>query len=317
MCRLLVYVGPQNPILMSNLLILPPRSIIHQSYACELREKSPSSALNGDGFGVGWYANSSISPCIFTSISPAWNNRNLHRLSSQITSPLFFAHIRAASPGSPTNESNCHPFQFEQFMWMHNGMIADFHLIKKNIIHFLSDDIFNLIQGTTDSEYAFVLFLQVLFTKLGLKFQPTDNKIIPSSNIQIQNCEPMILKDAMDKTIRLLNQWIRESGTKNSSMMNFCVTDGSTVVSSRYTNFHDGTIASLFFSSGTNFQRNPAKPESFMMAQSDRRQRCHIIASEPLTADTDDWVEVPRNHIVVVTPLSNLLLFPIDDIIIK
>ena len=174
---------------------------------------------------------------------------------------------------------------------MHNGMIADFHLIKKKIIGYLSDDIFNLIQGTTDSEYSFVLFLQVLFSSVGVKFQPTSDKIIPSATTQIRNCSPMVLKDAMKKTIELLNQWIRESGTKNSSMMNFCITDGSTVAS-RYTNFHDGTIASLFFSSGTNFQRNPTDPGSFMMAQADRRQMCHIVCSEPLTADTDDWVEV-------------------------
>merc|ERR1712137_814241 len=121
---------------MSNLLIHPPRSIIHQSYASTLREKGPGSSMNGDGFGVGWYSYDHPTPCIFTSISPAWNNRNLHRLSHKITSPLFFAHIRAATHGSPTNESNCHPFQYKQYMWMHNGAIADFHLIKKKIIGF-------------------------------------------------------------------------------------------------------------------------------------------------------------------------------------
>jgi len=331
MCRLLVYVGLNNPILMSNLLILPPRSIIHQSFACELREKSPSSALNGDGFGVGWYSEGNISPCIFTSISPAWNNRNLHRLSNQITSPLFFAHIRAASPGSPTNESNCHPFQFEQFMWMHNGVITDFHLVKKRVVGFLSDDIFNLVQGTTDSEYSFAVFLQILFNITGTKFTTTD-PMKPTTQPQIPNCSHTVLKDAMMKTISQLNQWIKEAGSKKSSMINFCITDGRSVVATRYTNFTNGTIASLFFSSGTKFQRNPLNPGTFMMAQSDRRQKCHIIASEPLTADTDDWVEVrfcvlvkcilkafffqvPRNHLIVVTPLSNLLLYPIEDII--
>ena len=39
------------------------------------------------------------------------NNENLGRLSCKITSPLVFAHVRAAYPGMPVSEQNCHPFQ--------------------------------------------------------------------------------------------------------------------------------------------------------------------------------------------------------------
>lgn len=37
-------------------------------------------------------------PCVFTSIKPAWNSTNLHRLADKIRSPLVFAHVRAAYP---------------------------------------------------------------------------------------------------------------------------------------------------------------------------------------------------------------------------
>ena len=50
-------------------------------------------------------------PCIFTSITPAWNNLNLERMARKVTSPLIFAHVRAAYPGMPVSEQNCHPFQ--------------------------------------------------------------------------------------------------------------------------------------------------------------------------------------------------------------
>lgn len=33
------------------------------------------------------------------------------RLACKITSPLVFAHVRAAYPGMPVSEQNCHPFQ--------------------------------------------------------------------------------------------------------------------------------------------------------------------------------------------------------------
>ena len=52
-------------------------------------------------------------PCTFTSITPAWNNDNLGRLACKITSPLVFAHVRAAYPGMPVSEQNCHPFQVD------------------------------------------------------------------------------------------------------------------------------------------------------------------------------------------------------------
>ncbi|EFJ51075.1 hypothetical protein VOLCADRAFT_116647, partial [Volvox carteri f. nagariensis] len=87
--------------------------------------------LNGDGFGIGWFSTDERrerdpTPCVFTSITPAWNNENLSRLACKIVSPLVFAHVRAAYPGMPVSEQNCHPFQFSRYMWMHNGVVAGF-----------------------------------------------------------------------------------------------------------------------------------------------------------------------------------------------
>lgn len=68
-------------------------------------------------------------PCVFTSILPAWNNLNLIRLTEKIRSELVFAHVRAASPGFPISETNCHPWSFGKFLWMHNGYIAQFQKV--------------------------------------------------------------------------------------------------------------------------------------------------------------------------------------------
>lgn len=72
--------------------------------------------FKGDGFGVGWYDSepsvqeqNAVTPCIFTSVTPAWNNVNLVRLAEKIRSPLIFAHVRASTSGS-VSESNCHPW---------------------------------------------------------------------------------------------------------------------------------------------------------------------------------------------------------------
>lgn len=86
--------------------------------------------VTGDGFGVGWYVEGDATPCVFTSVMPAWNNPNLLRLADKIKSNLVFAHVRAASANTPISESNCHPWAYLNYMWMHNGYIADFVKVR-------------------------------------------------------------------------------------------------------------------------------------------------------------------------------------------
>lgn len=62
----------------------PDRSIIKQSYDARERLQDPSlpnhlgfGNLNGDGFGIGWYAPDDLregdpTPCMYKSITPAW-----------------------------------------------------------------------------------------------------------------------------------------------------------------------------------------------------------------------------------------------------
>lgn len=102
MCRWLGYVG--SPIEPRELLYDPERSLIEQS-----RRHAPAMSVpNGDGFGLGWYGRREV-PAVFHSATPAWGDRNLHTLASEISSPLFLAHVRAAT-GTPVQETNCHPF---------------------------------------------------------------------------------------------------------------------------------------------------------------------------------------------------------------
>ena len=234
-------------------------------------------------------------------------------------------------------------------MWMHNGSIAEFNKIKRLLVNTLSDEIYALLQGTTDTEHCFLLFLQILFAlykEYNLEhsgdegaesphFTPTpgeddNNENTPSStenhsqfhfsNITVKSPNksatypPDLLRKAMEETIKKLNEFAEKMRVRTPSVVNFCVTDGQTVVVTRYTNFPDAFAASLFFSSGSSFERDgqATVPNVFRMIQTDKRQLCHIVSSEPLTDDPNDWIEVPKNHIVLITPQSNLLLFPIS-----
>ena len=119
MCRWLAYSG--SPVLLEELLYGPKHSLIVQSLHSQLGAEE----TNGDGFGIGWYGAQSA-PAVFHSTEPAWNDRNLRELAGHISSGVVFAHVRA-STGSPVQQTNCHPFRHGRWLWMHNGLIHDFH----------------------------------------------------------------------------------------------------------------------------------------------------------------------------------------------
>ncbi|CUA73868.1 hypothetical protein RSOLAG22IIIB_01389 [Rhizoctonia solani] len=302
MCRLLIYKGT-DAIELSHLLTRPCHSIINQAFDSRLRldRRRP---INGDGFGVGWYDEHELDdpeepsstqgePCIFNSVTPAWNNANLTRLAVKIKSPLVFAHVRATTAGSLSLD-NCHPWSYGKLMWMHNGGIADFHLIKRKLQASLSDELFAVPQGNTDSEWAFALFLSFL------------------PNPKAKSFTPNVLKKAMLSCIAQLNRWAKEAKITEPSLMNFCITDGKSVVATRYVSSRKDEAASLWFSSGTTFHEY-APGGHYRMTKSDKRENIFMIASEPLTFEKADWMEIPSNTIIVITPKMNILQIPIID----
>jgi len=273
MCRFLGYLGSE--ILLADLISNPANSLIRQSY----KSKERSEPLNGDGFGVGWYSPAiSNEACVFTSITPAWNNRNLLNLAQHIRSPCFFAHVRSASPGMVVSESNCHPFRQGRFMWMHNGTIEGFSSIKRRLRHSLTDEIYQTIEGTTDSEHAFAVFLNLLgrhTEKLG------------AAN----------LASGLVKTIRQLEEWANEAGIKKPSIYNFAVTDGENLVTVRYVSNPQIEPISLYFSNRGRYMYREGK---FEIVQSDSERSGIIIASERLTDDSTSWTRVAPNNVVIV-----------------
>eukprot|EP00474_Spongospora_subterranea_P009154 CRZ09612.1 hypothetical protein [Spongospora subterranea] len=311
MCRLLVYKGLNHqPVLLSNLITRPEHSIIKQAYQCRERQEGTHlpNALNADGFGIGWYTPKiDWTPCVFTSTLPAWNNRNLNRLCAKISSSLIFAHVRAAGQGSPITETNCHPFVAGRYMFMHNGHIAEFSKLKRKLVASLGDKAFQIIEGTTDSEHCFAVFLDELSRCTNVCGKVCDD--FSSS----QPVLPQHLLDAMKNTIRRLRELRIECGINEHSHLNFAVTDGECVAISRVIDDDSKTkkAASMYFSSGTTFKCNSTG--GFTMAQRDRREEVVIVASERLTSVAEDWMEVPQNSIMIITSKLNILTVSVDS----
>ncbi|WVF72236.1 hypothetical protein IAT40_007048 [Kwoniella sp. CBS 6097] len=233
-------------------------------------------------------------PCLFKSISPAWSNANLTRLAEKIRSSLVFAHVRASTMAGAPSEDNCHPWMFDKLMWMHNGEINEFRKIKRAVQQSLPEELFLYPSGYTDSEWAFMIFLSKLKDPHARSFTHVE------------------LRDAMMQTIQFINKLSKEAGITGPSLMNFVVTDGETVVATRYISSRTSEASSLFFSSGTSFDEYQ-EGGLYRMTKADKRENIIMISSEPLTFERSDWMEVKTNTMIVITPKMNLLQIPIID----
>lgn len=161
MCRLLGYLG--LPIQLDKILSQPEHSLIVQSY--EPREMQEA-ILNADGFGIGWYhSQQQTEPYLYKGTQPIWNDSNLSSLSRYIESGRILGYVRSATPGQVVTLSNCQPFQDQQLLFTHNGYIDKFRqTLHRPIRQRLQDEIYSKIEGTTDSEHLFALFLNELTT---------------------------------------------------------------------------------------------------------------------------------------------------------
>lgn len=161
MCRWVGYLG--SPIAPRELLHDPPRSLIEQS-----RRHAPNMEIpNGDGTGLGWYEHRA-EPALFRSITPAWGDENLLELATEIRTRLFLAHVRAGT-GTPVQQTNCHPFRYRNWLFVHNGHVAGYQRLRRDLLLAVRPDLFGNIAGSTDSELMFHLALT-----FGLTDDPID-----------------------------------------------------------------------------------------------------------------------------------------------
>ena len=271
MCRFTLYLGP--PVRLSTLLIEPSHSLIQQSFHAEER----SEPLNGDGFGVGWYApRVTPVPAVFRSVTPAWNNENLESLAQVVSSPCVLAHVRAATEGMVVNESNCHPFQWGEYLFMHNGFVGSFGAIRRRLLQTLSDDAFGIVRGSTDTEHLFALFVDELMKDGG--DPPGDG-----------------MAECLNRAVWRAIDLVREFGEGTPSFINAAVSDGDRAAVCRFTDSTVKPAESLYYNARMLYE--PAFPGQGR--RRNERSRAVVVSSERLT-DDDGWVEVPPNQMVGV-----------------
>ncbi|CAK7206958.1 glutamine amidotransferase subunit [Sporothrix eucalyptigena] len=311
MCRFLVYKG-SDEILLSKLILDPTHSILKQSFDARLRLDTRRGQNNADGFGIGFYTDPKLgqTPCLFRSTIPAWNCSNLERIASKTASRLVFAHVRAATDGT-LSEDNCHPFSHGSLMFMHNGGLGGWKHIKRRLTERLADKWYHVVNGGTDSEWAFALFLDTL-ERMGCN---------PSAQPE-KGFGPEILRKAMLRTIAIINEMIDQipestihaENVDTRSLLNFVLSDGHSVICTRYINSSTDQAASLYYSSGSQWEKRLAagNDKDYQMQRRDKGADVVLVASEPLTFERESWVNVPTNSILTIHG-QTVMVHPIVD----
>jgi glutamine amidotransferase len=283
MCRLLAYMG--SPIIIDKLLYQPKNSLINQS----INAKELEEPLNGDGFGIGWYAPEvNYDPITFVSVNPAWNNKNLRNLAPKIKTECLIAHIRAASVGD-VSESNCHPFQYKNLLMMHNGGVENFSRIKRQLRGPLTDEFYNWIKGQTDSEHIFAFLLSRINSKHGIT-------------------TPETVMEAFEYTFTYLKKLMAENGIKDAAYLNMVFTNGLFIVGTRYVSDPKEDALTLYHSINS---RYVCEDGVCRMLDPNEKDESVLLVSEKLTETKEDWKEIPKNNFIIIEDNLNVKFKPI------
>src|SRR5258707_9327681 len=202
MCRWIAYRGDTVP--LEQYVTAPAHSLVVQS----VRALESTASTNGDGFGLGWYGEHE-EPGLYREVRPAWSDENLRHLCRHIRSRLFFAHVRA-STGTSTTRPNCHPFAHGPWMFMHNGQVGDWSLIRRRVEALIPDELYKARIGTTDSEAVFLAILGA-----GAETDPVA---------------------ATMRTLGVLTDMVRASGTTEPLRFTSALSDGENLYAFRYSN---------------------------------------------------------------------------------
>lgn len=257
MCRWIAYIG--RPIFVDTLVTKPACSLVEQSMNSKFSFRPDGSilAMNGDGFGLGWYMHKEEAG-LFKTAEPAWANESINEICSQLQAHIFMAHIRAASTGA-IQRTNAHPFKYRNWLFQHNGYLSHFDQLRQDLQFAISPEYFSCLKGTTDSETLFLLALTY-----GLKNEP---------------------KVAFEKVVIHVRRLCEEKNVLFNLVMSCAISDGRSLYTIRYaTGEH---VHSQYYSTHADCMKEINESNAVVPINS------VVVVSEPLDQSMDHWKEMP------------------------
>jgi predicted glutamine amidotransferase len=168
-----------------------------------------------DAYGFGYYQGGSV--LLGHRPAGAAAPISLADLVGAIDSEALLAHARHATVGK-AREENTHPFRFRNWLFAHDGTVSGFGEVKPRLLASLPDFLRRAIAGDTDSEHAFMVFL---------------DQLRQEGRLDDPDLDPQTASRALARAVRQLEAWGRDAGEQRPSRLVFAATNGRLLVASR------------------------------------------------------------------------------------
>ncbi|HEY8209837.1 MAG TPA: class II glutamine amidotransferase [Myxococcaceae bacterium] len=233
---------------------------VHRSLVAEKNSLLQQSREHKDGWGIAYYG-ARPAPEVAHGLGPAHADPDFERVSGLVSSHAVLAHVRLKSVGEVAVR-NAHPFLHGRWAFAHNGTVRDFEKHREALERLIAPALMPRLQGETDSERCFLIFLTELDGRSGAG----------------------AVASALVRTMAAVSRVTDRADAEKPTSMNFMVTDGELLVASR-------CHRTLFFTEGRTGP-HPAPAEGATVEQL-------VIASEELSTESH-WHEVAEGELVGV-----------------
>lgn len=266
MCRFYGFRASQ-PTRVDCCLVGAPNSLLAQS------QRDLRGFEHADGWGIVAYQGGDV--WLRRRASAAHDGHHFRAAATQVEATTVLAHVRAATVGA-VGLDNTHPFVHGRFALVHNGTVPYFADIRPHLLDAMTPAQRGAIRGGTDSEHLLHLILS-------------------------NHARTASLLASLEEALRRVVAWCREIGQEPHLGLNVLLTDGITLVGSRWQrtlHFLEQTGAAACAVCGGRHVGAPA-PD----------YRALAIASEPMNGQP--WPEIPERSIFEITPDLHLRIEPL------
>lgn len=260
------------------------QSQVHRSLVSADNALVQQSDRHPDGWGVAYY--NAGAPHVIKSVATAMDDHLFQRVSGIVASETVLAHLRKATQGS-LSIINTHPFQYGQWVFVHNGNLAGFAEIREELIAQVPPVLRRFILGDSDSEVLFYLLLGFMARRHGLQ-----QVGYPLADVVAA------VRETVEAVVKLTGQpCLDDGGPPHETYLTFALTNGRTMVA------HQGG-KHLYWT--THKKRCPERdrcpsfgPECERDNQSGSFVKHLVVSSEPLQGD-NVWTPLKPFEIVGV-----------------
>jgi predicted glutamine amidotransferase len=262
---------------------------------CQVARLGAQVALAGperppDAYGFGYYSRGDVLLGKRPSGSPA--PLSLAQLVGEVRTDLLVAHARHAAIGDH-KEENTQPFRFRRWLFGHDGTLEDFDAVRPRLLDLLPDHLRRSIEGETDTEHVFMLFLELLRAQ---------------GRLDDLDLDAEAAGELLARTVRLVDGLCRDAGVQRPSALNLVATNGRVLAATR-------RGRPLFYALLEGIPACPihrlAPGEASPEARAHRVVKAVCLATRLLSPA--GFLEVPEGSVVTVSRDLRLAIAPIGN----